>query len=282
MLVITTPNIEGKRITKYYGLVSGEAILGANIFRDFFAGIRDIVGGRSASYEEELRKAKAIAVKEVEDQAQAMGANAVVAVEKIGDGIRFSISSDKLNDLEIDDSIAVNGCCLTAVAVQSDVFDVEAVEETLKKTTLSGFGTGTEVNLERAMRLSDRLGGHLVLGHVDGVGRILLIEERSTSWWVTVEIPPELERYLIHVGSIAIDGISLTIAELAGNKVSVSIIPHTWAVTTLAQRHAGELVNIEVDMIGKYVDKLLSRKAEADAPSRITEEFLKEKGFMHV
>lgn len=206
----------------------------------------------------------------------------ITAVKKIGDGVRFSISSNKLNDLEIDDSIAVNGCCLTAVAVQSHIFDVEAVEETLKKTTLSGFGIGTEVNLERAMRLSDRLGGHLVLGHVDGVGRILSIEERSTSWWVTVEIPPELERYLIHVGSIAMDGISLTIAELEGNNVSVSIIPHTWAVTTLAQRHAGELVNIEVDMIGKYVDKLLSRKAEADTPSRITEEFLKEKGFIHV
>ncbi|MBL7996152.1 riboflavin synthase [bacterium] len=206
----------------------------------------------------------------------------ISAVRKIGGGVRFSISSDKLNDLEIDDSIAVNGCCLTAVAVESNVFEAEAVEETLKKTTLGGFSTGTEVNLERAMRLSDRLGGHLVLGHVDGVGHILSVEERSTSWWVTVEVPSELERYLIHVGSIAIDGISLTIAELAGNIVSVSIIPHTWTVTNLARRQTGDLVNIEVDMIGKYVDKLLLRKAEPGSPPRITEEFLKEKGFMHV
>lgn len=206
----------------------------------------------------------------------------ITAIKNIGDGIRFSITSEKLTDLKIDDSIAVNGCCLTAVAVNSNVFEVEAVEETLKKTTLGGFSTGTEVNLERAMRLSDRLGGHLVLGHVDGLGRILSIEERSTSWWVTVEVPADLERYLIHVGSIAIDGISLTIAELAGNKVSVSIIPHTWSVTTLSKRRAGDEVNIEVDMIGKYVDKLLARKNESETPSRITEEWLKEKGFMHV
>lgn len=206
----------------------------------------------------------------------------IAAVKKIGDGVRFSISSQKLTDLKVDDSIAVNGCCLTAVAVQSAVFEVEAVEETLKKTTLGGFGSGTEVNLERAMRLSDRLGGHLVLGHVDGVGHILSIEERSTSWWLTIEVPVELERYMIHVGSIAIDGISLTIAELTGNRVSVSIIPHTWAVTTLAKRQVGDSVNIETDMIGKYVEKLLSRKSEPETHSLITEEWLKEKGFIHV
>lgn len=206
----------------------------------------------------------------------------IAAVKKIGDGVRFSIGSPKLNDLKIDDSIAVNGCCLTAVAVQSNTFEVEVVEETLKKTTLGSFTVGTEVNLERAMRLSDRLGGHLVLGHVDGVGQILSIEERSTSWWLTVAIPSELERYLIHVGSIAIDGISLTIAELSGNTVSVSIIPHTWSVTTIGQKRTGDAVNIEADMIGKYVEKLLTRKNETEPTSRITEEWLKEKGFIHV
>jgi riboflavin synthase len=203
----------------------------------------------------------------------------ITAIKKIGDGVRFTITHNSLDDIRIDDSIAVNGCCLTAVAVQSNSFEVEAVEETLKKTTLGEFAVGSEVNLERAMRLSDRLGGHLVLGHVDGVGQILSIEERSTSWWITVEIHAELEKYLIHVGSIAIDGISLTVAELEENKVSVSIIPHTWQVTTLGQRRAGDRVNIEADLIGKYVEKLLTRKNDSEKPSRITEEWLKEKGF---
>lgn len=203
----------------------------------------------------------------------------ITALKKIGDGVRFTIESGKLDDIHIDASIAVNGCCLTAVEVRGNIFQVEAVEETLKKTTLGGFTVGTQVNLERAMRLSDRLGGHLVLGHVDGVGHILSIEERSTSWWITLEVPAELEKYLIHVGSITIDGISLTVAELKNNIVSVSIIPHTWQVTTLGQRCVGDKVNIEADLIGKYVEKLLLRKTE---PSRITEEWLKEKGFINV
>ena len=206
----------------------------------------------------------------------------ITALEKMGDGIRFTIESDKLNDIQIDDSIAVNGCCLTAVAVRANSFQVEAVEETLKKTTLGGFNVGTQVNLEQAMRLSDRLGGHLVLGHVDGIGHIVSIEERSTSWWVTAEIPSELEKYLIHVGSITIDGISLTVAELANNKVSVSIIPHTWQVTTLGQRRVGDTVNIEADLIGKYVEKLLLKQNRSEVPSKITEEWLKEKGFINV
>ncbi len=205
----------------------------------------------------------------------------ITAVTKLGDGVRFTIASDTLDDIRVDDSIAVNGCCLTAVAVHANTFDVEAVEETLKKTTLGQFTVGARINLERAMRLSDRLGGHLVLGHVDGVGQIVSIEERSTSWWVTVEIPADLERYLIHVGSIAIDGISLTAAELSGNHVSVSIIPHTWKVTTIGQRRAGDRVNIEADLIGKYVEKLMTKKDGQSQPSRITEAWLKEKGFMH-
>ena len=206
----------------------------------------------------------------------------ITALEKMGDGIRVTIESDKLDDIQIDDSIAVNGCCLTAVAVRANSFQVEAVEETLKKTTLGGFNVGTQVNLERAMRLSDRLGGHLVLGHVDGIGHIVSIEERSTSWWVTAEIPSELEKYLIHVGSITIDGISLTVAELTNNKVSVSIIPHTWQVTTLGQRRVGDTVNIEADLIGKYVEKLLLKQNRSEVPSKITEEWLKEKGFINV
>ena len=180
--------------------------------------------------------------------------------ENIGDGIRFTISADKVfDDLRIDDSIAVDGCCLTVVKTDGKVFEVEAVEETLKKTALGKFLPGTFVNLERAMRLSERLGGHVVLGHVDGVGKIISIEERSTSWWITVDLPAELEKYVIHVGSITLDGISLTAAEVKENRICVSIIPHTWKMTAISKKRVGDLVNVEVDMIGKYVEKLLSK-----------------------
>jgi len=200
----------------------------------------------------------------------------IVSVDRIGNGRRFSIRAKVvLDDVGIDASIAVNGCCLTVVDLRNDVFTVEAVEETLKKTTIGALQSGDRVNLERAMRLSDRLGGHLVLGHVDGVGRVTQIEPRSTSWMLTIQIPDMLSRYVIPVGSIALDGISLTAAETNADKVSVSIIPHTWEKTTLSQKQIGDTVNVEVDMIGKYVAKLFP----AAGSSKITEEWLKEKGF---
>ncbi len=203
----------------------------------------------------------------------------ITAVKQIGEGVRFSIAAKICDDLKTDDSVAVNGCCLTVVAVDKRTFEVDAVEETLHKTTLGEFTVGTEVNLERAMRWSDRLGGHFVLGHVDGAGKIISIENRSTSWWITIEIPEDLERYIIHVGSLTVDGISLTAAELQGNRVSVSIIPHTWQVTTLSRKRVGDRVNVEADVIGKYVEKLLTNKSGPEPVSKITEEWLIKKGF---
>lgn len=198
------------------------------------------------------------------------------SVVRVGEGIRFGISAHRtMEGLSVNDSIAVNGCCLTVVGRDAGTFHVDVVEETLKKTTLGGFRAGREVNLERAMKLSDRLGGHLVLGHVDGVGRILSIERRTTSWWVGLEIPAELGKYVIRVGSIAVDGISLTAAEVEHNVVSVSIIPHTWEVTCFSSIQVGDPVNIEVDMVGKYVERLCGSVSNKG----ITEEWLKEKGY---
>ncbi|HMW34371.1 MAG TPA: riboflavin synthase [bacterium] len=200
----------------------------------------------------------------------------VASVIPVGQGRRFTIRASKVMDgLSIDDSVAVNGCCLTVIARTSDSFDVEAVEQTLSKTTLGEFEIGTVVNLERAMQLNDRLGGHLVLGHVDGVGSIVTIEERSLSHWVTIAIPAELEKYVIAVGSITLDGISLTVANLKENCISVAIIPHTWKVTNFAKRSPGDRINVEVDMIGKYVEKLMTRKPEEQ---KITAEWLLDQG----
>ncbi|MBX7153157.1 riboflavin synthase, partial [bacterium] len=133
-----------------------------------------------------------------------------------------------------------------------------------------------QINLERAMKLSDRLGGHLVLGHVDGVGKIISIASRTTSWWVTIEVTQSLIKYAIPVGSVAVDGISLTVAELHDSRISVSIIPHTWEKTIIGTKKAGDSVNLEMDMIGKYVERLFGEK---EKKSIITEEWLKSKGF---
>lgn len=161
-------------------------------------------------------------------------------------------------ELRVGDSIAVNGACLTVVQHDNRTFTVELVEETLRRTTLGGLRVGARVNLERPLRLSDRLHGHLVQGHVDGIGRIVSKDPRGNSTWFVVEIPALLTPYLIEKGSIALDGISLTIAEWSHNNMcAVAIIPHTAAVTTFGSRRVGDAVNIEVDMVAKYVESFL-------------------------
>jgi len=177
-----------------------------------------------------------------------------------GDGKRFTIAASAvMDDLAIDDSIAVNGCCLTVTSRTDDAFDVTAVAETLRKTTIGGLHEGRRVNLERAVRLSDRLGGHMVQGHVDTVGSIDAITENAEGWEVWFRYPKEFGKWLIPVGSVCIDGISLTVADLQDERFKVAVIPHTLQVTTMGQKMVGDQVNLEFDMIAKYLEKLVPR-----------------------
>jgi len=155
--------------------------------------------------------------------------------------------------LRINDSIAVDGCCQTVIAVDGERFEMIAVEETLLKTTLGEYTVGTSVNLERPLRVGDRLGGHFVMGHVDCVGRIAATETREGSWIFWIEYPNEFAPLVIPVGSIAINGVSLTAARVEGNTCMVSIIPHTHDVTTFGTLKTGDHVNVEFDMVGKYI-----------------------------
>ena len=156
------------------------------------------------------------------------------------------------------DSIAVNGVCLTALDVRSDSFAADVSHETLVRSTIGGLRTGVAVNLERAVTPTTRLGGHIVQGHVDGRGQFVSVEDLGESWTLRFQYPQELGRYLVFKGSIAVEGISLTIAELTEDYFEVAIIPKTWAVTNLSQLKPGDPVNLEVDVIAKYVERLLA------------------------
>jgi riboflavin synthase len=176
-----------------------------------------------------------------------------------GGGKQISIQADKvLSDLAIDHSVAVSGICLTVTTVFNDGFKVDAVGETLEKSTLDKIHIGQKVNLERAMKLSDRLGGHIVQGHVNGIGIVKQINQRGENWYLTVNLPKELDKYLISEGSIAIDGISLTITHLQGTEVSVSIIPHTYKNTIISDYKANHQVNIETEFLAKYVENFVN------------------------
>jgi riboflavin synthase len=176
-------------------------------------------------------------------------------------GSRVRISSDLGAQSSLGDSIAVNGVCLTVVAADASGIEADLSPETLRKTTLGALAAGRRVNLERPVRADARLGGHFVLGHVDGVGRITTVRPEGDSDWIEVELPSELEAGVVPKGSIAIDGISLTVAALKGARVSMQIVPFTSAHTSLGEAQPGDLVNVEVDVLGKYVARLLSLEA---------------------
>ena len=159
--------------------------------------------------------------------------------------------------LKVDDSIAVEGVCLTVTKRRKTSFEVQAVEETLKKTTLGTKEVGGKVNLERPLTPTARLGGHFVLGHVDGMGRVNALETRRSSWMFWISVPKRFIHHLIPVGSIAVNGVSLTIAKIRGKEFGVSIIPHTMEVTTFRQLKKGDRVNLEFDVLGKFVEQFL-------------------------
>ncbi len=182
----------------------------------------------------------------------------VCSVRMRADGIQFDIEAKKtLAGLKVDNSIAVNGTCLTVVRRKKNVLTFDAVKETLSKTSLRGLSAGSSVNLERAVSLQQRLGGHLVQGHVDTTGTILKRGELKTSWMFDVRFPKKFRKYLIPVGSVAVDGVSLTVARLHSDHFEVAIIPFTYEQTIFHDYRPGTKVNLEFDLVGKYIESLL-------------------------
>ena len=184
-----------------------------------------------------------------------------------------------LSDLKIGDSVAVNGVCLTATGLTGHGFTADVMHETLNRSSLGSLTVGSHVNLERAMAANGRFGGHIVSGHIDGTGTITALRKDDNAVWYTISASQELLRYIVEKGSIAIDGISLTVAEVGESWFSISAIPHTVAVTTLGEKRPGDTVNLENDVIGKYVEKLLRPQPQETAKSSLTLEFLAQHGF---
>ncbi|GMU87229.1 MAG: riboflavin synthase subunit alpha [Ignavibacteriales bacterium] len=197
-------------------------------------------------------------------------------IQNAGLGRKITISSAiVIADMKTGDSINVSGACQTVVGFSEKEFIVEAVEETLKKTTFGSLKQGERVNLERSLLPTTRLGGHFVSGHVDTRGQITSVQELSNSRLLTVRYPVQFSKYIIPVGSIAIDGISLTVAEKGDDWFRVAVIPHTWQATTLSERKSGDAVNLEFDLLGKYI----LNAVEANEKPKLTEEWLKEQGW---
>ena len=179
-------------------------------------------------------------------------------ISKAGRAEKLVISCHRVwEGTKIGDSIAVNGTCLTVTAMDSRSFTADVTPETMRRTAFSLFRPDTPVNLERALRLSDRLGGHIMMGHVDGTGRILAMEKDDNAVNISISIDRKWMRYIIEKGSVAVDGISLTVAERTDQSFSIALIPHTGSETALLWKHPGDLVNIECDYLGKYVEQLL-------------------------
>lgn len=187
-------------------------------------------------------------------------------VEETGTVVSFDAESqawrlvlevrEVLSDLKLGDSVAVNGCCLTVVRIEGNRIAFDLLEESVRLTSINGIGPGGKVNLERALLPSTRMGGHFVSGHVDGTGLIVAIEPRGKDFFLRIKAPADGMRYIVHKGSITVDGISLTVAEVDDDGFAIWLIPHTMEVTNLHTKHAGDRVNLEYDLIAKYVEKL--------------------------
>lgn len=209
----------------------------------------------------------------------------VAAVRKgnVSSKITFR-ASVVLSDIHEGDSIAVNGVCLTATDITDSTFTADVMAETMRRSSLGSLKPGDCVNMERAMLCGGRFGGHIVSGHIDGTGKIVSMKREENAVWVTVAAGSSIMKYIVEKGSVALDGISLTVASVTDNDFKVSIIPHTASETTLLSKQPGNLINIECDMIGKYVEKLMglnpeSTKNPVDNTSRITREMLIRNGF---
>lgn len=204
----------------------------------------------------------------------------VGSIDRIQNGAYSAVllikAKEILTDVKIGDSIAVNGVCLTVTSLWENKFSADIMHETLNRTGLSSLKSGSHVNLERAMILNGRFGGHIVAGHIDGVGKIIRTWKDDNAVWYNIQADKSVMKYIVEKGSIAIDGISLTVAEVKENNFLISAIPHTIEVTVLKERIAGELVNIETDIIGKYIEKFINNPKKENG---ISKEFLIENGF---
>ncbi|WP_421920807.1 riboflavin synthase [Marinifilum sp.] len=206
----------------------------------------------------------------------------IKAIKQGAKSIRLSIAASKImDDVKLGDSIATNGICLTVVSFDTAGFTADVMPETMNRTNFGSLGLGSKVNLERAVRVGDRLGGHMVSGHVDGLGEILGQEKDDNAIWVSIAAPKNILKYVIEKGSIAIDGISLTVAYVDDKVFKVSIIPLTQDDTTLVAKKVGEKVNLECDMTAKYIEKFMfHREEEKSQKTDISMDFLRENGFV--
>lgn len=208
----------------------------------------------------------------------------VGSIEKIkqtGNAIVMTIASKKLlEDVKLGDSIAVNGVCLTVTSFDKDSFTVDVMPETVKATSLRQLSRGSTVNLERAMAAGGRFGGHFVSGHVDGIGEVIKKQKQDNAIYYEIEVSEALRNYIIMKGSIAIDGTSLTVFGVTENKFTISIIPHTISETIIGAKGPGDIVNIECDMVGKYIEQFIERRFQSSPQkSSLTTSFLEEHGF---
>lgn len=203
------------------------------------------------------------------------------SVEKRGEGVRVTVSARVVTEgTSNGDSIAVNGVCLTALEVGHGSFAADGSRETLERSTLGDLRVGSPVNLERAVTPATRLGGHIVQGHVDARGRFLSAEEHGGSWTVRIGYPTEMARYLVFKGSVAVEGISLTVANLADDYFEIAVIPKTWEVTNLSALKPGDYVNLEADVIAKYVERMMGARATGEGErSSLTMEKLERLGY---
>jgi riboflavin synthase len=203
----------------------------------------------------------------------------IIRIEQRGENRRVAVSAAKIpQQLKEGDSVAVSGVCLTALDIETDSFGADLAPETWARTSFSRIHEGALVNLELPMKADGRFGGHIVQGHVDGVGKLIGLERiaDSDNWWLRIELPQEIEKYTVHKGSISIEGISLTVAKLEGNVCTVAIIPHTVEMTNLHSLRPGDPVNLEADLIAKYVEKMMSG---APTQSSLSVEELVRQGF---
>ncbi|GAA0179806.1 riboflavin synthase [Clostridium sediminicola] len=202
-------------------------------------------------------------------------------IDKSGNSAKITILANKiLKEVKLGDSISTNGVCLTVTKFTENEFTVDVMPETMNRSNLGNLKTGSKVNLERAMQVGDRFGGHIVSGHIDGVGYIINLKNEDNATWVSIEVNDDILKYIVEKGSVAIDGISLTVAYVDEKIFKISLIPLTKEETTLLSKGIGERVNIECDIVGKYVERLIGfNKKEDKTENKISMDFLRENGF---